>query len=268
MTDPRSPGRALQATPALPLPAPDEPRIFSRWSEVFHEGCVAPFRAPGGGSAYTHGWKWAMMSWPLRGVAPHHSAGRISSVRAAASGETRATKLVKIVLVGRMATAAEKLLRAAVGADHEVLAMPDASAAQENPRSFDGAHVIVGGPVTQQMAERARDLKLFHVFRGGTGGLGVEHLPPSVTIANTYHHEKSIADFVLLAMLVLARKGCERDRQLRKGNWSGSAWWSAPPEVDALDGKTVLILGLGHIGSEVARRVGLRDESPRLVSDS
>ncbi len=153
-----------------------------------------------------------------------------------------------------MAAAAEKLLRAAVGEDHEVLALPDGSAAQENPRSVDGAHVIVGGPVTQQIAERARDLKLFHVFRGGTDGLGIEHLPLSVTIANTYHHEKSVADFVLLAMLVLVRKGCERDRQLRNGNWNGSAWWSAPPEVDALDGKTVLIVGLGHIGSEVARR--------------
>ena len=57
-----------------------------------------------------------------------------------------------------------------------------------------------------------------------------------------------------MAMLVLARKGYERDRQLRAGNWNGSAWWSEPPEVDALEGKTFLIVGLGHIGSEVARR--------------
>ena len=153
-----------------------------------------------------------------------------------------------------MAAAAEKLLRAAVGKDHELLALPDACAAQENPGSFDGANVIVGGPVTQQMAERVRDLKLFHVFRGGTDGLGIEHLPLNVTITNTYHHEKSIADFVLMAMLVLARKCCERNRQLRTGNWNGSAWWAEPPEVDALDGKTALIVGLGHIGSEVARR--------------
>lgn len=164
---------------------------------------------------------------------------------------------MNVLLVGRMAAAGADLLDeqlARLGVTASVKVVPEPVGSDDAIAAYAGADVIVGGPIDKTAVRAARRLKLFHVFRGGADGLGLELLGPEVQVANTYHHQKSIADFVLMAILIQARRGCQRDRQLRRGDWTGSAVWAEPPEADVLDGKMLTIVGLGRIGGQIAAR--------------
>jgi len=61
----------------------------------------------------------------------------------------------------------------------------------------------------------------------------------------------SMAEHVLMLMLALSRNLPYFEREQQKGHWVG--WDDAPPASD-LDGKTLLVVGLGGIGTEVAKR--------------
>ena len=99
----------------------------------------------------------------------------------------------------------------------------------------------------------------------------------------------SMAEHVLAMMLALSRHLDYFLRQQQEGRWTRE---EAAPQLADLDGKTVLVVGLGGIGTEVARRahalgmrvtatrasgrngpdyvsyVGLPDELPKLARDA
>ena len=51
------------------------------------------------------------------------------------------------------------------------------------------------------MAEAARQLELIQVPGAGLDEIQLEVLPPHVVLANTYNHERSIAEYVVMTML-------------------------------------------------------------------
>ncbi len=116
------------------------------------------------------------------------------------------------------------------------------------------ADVIVGWPLTAEIAANAHQAKLIQAAGAGVDGLPFELLRPGVWVANTFHHETSIAEHILMAMLVLTRRPAEYDKRLREGGWWDSCIWGQPPNLGVLDGRTALFLGLGHIARETARR--------------
>jgi len=61
----------------------------------------------------------------------------------------------------------------------------------------------------------------------------------------------SMAEHVLMLMLALSRNLPYYEREQQQGHWA--KWEEAPPAAD-LDGQTLLVVGLGGIGTEVARR--------------
>ena len=99
----------------------------------------------------------------------------------------------------------------------------------------------------------------------------------------------SIAEHVIAMMFALSRHFDEFYREQSQGHWES---YASVPELEDLGGKTVLVVGLGGIGTEVARRahalgmrvvatrasghegpdfvsyVGLPDELPRLTKDA
>ena len=99
----------------------------------------------------------------------------------------------------------------------------------------------------------------------------------------------SIAEHVLALMMALSRHLEDFYRQQQERQWPA---WDSNPELEDLEGKTVLIAGLGGIGTEVARRahalgmhvtatrasgregpdfvsyVGLPDELPKLAREA
>jgi len=61
----------------------------------------------------------------------------------------------------------------------------------------------------------------------------------------------SMAEHVLMLMLALSRNLPYFEREQQRGHWV--SWDDAPPASD-LEGKTLLVVGLGGIGTEVAKR--------------
>lgn len=115
------------------------------------------------------------------------------------------------------------------------------------------ADVFVGSRLSaQQLSERA-NLRLIQVAGAGYEGIDLTAVPPGAIVANTSHHGRAIAEYCLMAMLVLSRDLLTEDSALRTGTWRSVFQDPTSPVHETLDGRTVGIIGLGEIGSQVAK---------------
>lgn len=116
-----------------------------------------------------------------------------------------------------------------------------------------GAQVYVGAKFTKAMTAAADALRLVHVGGAGYDGIDAEALPAGVVVANTFHHEKSIAEYVAATSIVVRRQLYAQDRALRSGHWASSVYEPEREQLSTLEGATVGIFGYGHIGSNTWR---------------
>ena len=110
------------------------------------------------------------------------------------------------------------------------------------------ADVYVGGRFMAEMAGAAEKLRLVHAAGAGTDKIAFDALAPDVLVANTFHHEQSIAEYVLAAAVLLRRGFLEQDRALREGIWGTSVYDRSIPQPRSLQGARVGFVGFGHIG--------------------
>jgi phosphoglycerate dehydrogenase-like enzyme len=118
------------------------------------------------------------------------------------------------------------------------------------------ANVLVTMGFTQEMAAAGSSLRLVQVPGAGLDRIDRSQLRPGLALANAYGHEAGIAEYVIGTMIALTRSFQRLDQKLRAGQWESQ--WSvgapAPPLWPELAGKTLGILGFGHIGEALARR--------------
>jgi phosphoglycerate dehydrogenase-like enzyme len=116
--------------------------------------------------------------------------------------------------------------------------------------------VLVTMAFSRRMAEAAPRLKLVQVAGAGLDRIDRDALRVDTRLANAYGHETGIAEYIIGAMLALTRSFARLDAKLRRGEWASQ--WAlgapAPPLWPELAGKTLGILGFGHIGQALARR--------------
>jgi phosphoglycerate dehydrogenase-like enzyme len=155
-----------------------------------------------------------------------------------------------VVLVGTAAAPFRDGLADAVTTPWEVVVVPDevtraadvlASAEAAITVRYDG-----GWPA-------APKLRLLQVPGAGYDGIDLDAVASGVAVCNVFEHEPGVSEFALLAMLEWCHRLCRADRDMRGGDWSRSSRFGGAPD-DELSGKTLVIVGLGRIGSAVARR--------------
>ncbi|MGV0744249.1 2-hydroxyacid dehydrogenase [Mycolicibacterium sp. XJ870] len=110
------------------------------------------------------------------------------------------------------------------------------------------ADVFVGSRFTAEMAAAAGKLRLVHVNGAGTDKIAFSHLAPDVLVANTFHHEQSIAEYVAAVAVLLRRHLPEQDRALRTGRWATPGYDRSIGQSSSLQGAKVGFIGFGHIG--------------------
>ncbi|MFC7326259.1 2-hydroxyacid dehydrogenase [Marinactinospora rubrisoli] len=111
------------------------------------------------------------------------------------------------------------------------------------------AEVFVGSRFTAAMADAAPRLRLVQVAGAGVDGVDAAALPEGVRVANTYHHEDSIAEYVVATAVTLRRGLARQDAALRGGRWASPVHDRSLPQPRALTGARVGFLGFGHIGA-------------------
>ncbi|WP_147917162.1 2-hydroxyacid dehydrogenase [Ruania zhangjianzhongii] len=115
------------------------------------------------------------------------------------------------------------------------------------------AEVLVSGTLTAELAQSAPALRLVHAAGAGTDGIAFAALGSGVMVANVFEHEDSIAEHVLMVALALARDLLPADAHLRRGRWLNAAVDDSLGLNRTLNGRTLGLIGYGHIGQAVAR---------------
>ena len=78
-------------------------------------------------------------------------------------------------------------------------------------------------------------------------------IPPQCTFCNVHEHEIAVSEYVMLAMLEWKIRLARLDAGFRAGDWTGGVAVAGHTHGE-LAGKTLGLIGLGHIGRAVACR--------------
>ncbi len=165
---------------------------------------------------------------------------------------------MKVAFAGAFAARLVEPVRARLAMPCELIA--DDDEASILPRLAD-ADVLVSMGFTAAMAAAAPRLQLVQVPGAGLDRVERSAVRAGIHLANAYGHEAGIAEYAVGAMIALTRGFARLDAALREGWWESQ--WAvgvpAPPVWPELAGKTLGILGFGHIGRALARRAAAFD---------
>ncbi len=159
-----------------------------------------------------------------------------------------------------------------LGLDAEIALLSDTLSSEADRLAYSSADVIVGTKFDASLPN-PRGLKLFHVPGAGYDSVDLDALPPQAIVCNCFGHEQAIAEYVMAALLARHVPLVDADRRLRERDWA--FWAGAADRVhDEVAGKTIGLLGFGHIGKAIARRakafemeVLVANRSPVPISD-
>ncbi|MGV9566281.1 2-hydroxyacid dehydrogenase [Streptomyces sp. NPDC003480] len=127
----------------------------------------------------------------------------------------------------------------------------------ENPEALRAAHVIVTGlaPVTAEHIAAAPELELIQCASHGFDYVDLDAARarnvPVCNIGSSGAEKQNVAEQTFALMLALAKQLVPAHTALVDADW---ALPRLQQSITELSGKTLGIVGLGHIGEEVARR--------------
>ncbi|GAA2336060.1 2-hydroxyacid dehydrogenase [Streptomyces cuspidosporus] len=138
--------------------------------------------------------------------------------------------------------------------DGASVSWPDPQDTEAVEAALKTADVLVSGQCTGRMAALAPGLRLVHTAGAGTDRIDTASLAPGTQVANTFHHEDSIAEYAVSAAILLRRGFLRQHEALRHGRWDSPAYDPGSPWVDTLGAATVGFVGFGHIGARCWQR--------------
>jgi phosphoglycerate dehydrogenase-like enzyme len=160
--------------------------------------------------------------------------------------------MMKIAFAGSFAVRFVEAVQARLSIPSAVVAGDETEILKHLP----DADVLVSMGFTAAMAAAAPRLKLVQVPGAGLDRIERAALRAGTHLANAYGHDAGIAEYIIGAMIALCRSFARLDARLREGVWD-SQWaigTPAPALWPELAGRTLGILGFGHIGEALARR--------------
>ena len=157
---------------------------------------------------------------------------------------------LRIAFAGGVACGLEPRVRGRLRIDHDIVLGNEDGISAHLP----DIDVLVTLAFNRDMAAAARRLKLVQVPGAGLDRIDRSALPTTTWLANAYGHDTGIAEHVMGAMLSMSRPFSRLDARMREGVWESGWGGVVVPPYSELAGKTLCILGYGHIGQALARR--------------
>jgi len=121
---------------------------------------------------------------------------------------------------------------------------------------IEDADILLAGFFSKELFLAAKRLKWIQAWGAGVDGILLPEVVKSrVTVTNARGvHPTPISEHVLGLMLCLCRKLHLFIRNQAERKWERFESWTSAEQVEELSGKTVGIVGLGTIGTEIARK--------------
>ncbi len=159
---------------------------------------------------------------------------------------------MRIVFHGDNAASFSRDFESLVGPEAEISVLPDVLGDPADRQRYSNADIIIGTKFDATIPVRP-DLKLFHVPAAGFDAIKMDRLPLTTTVCNCFGHEQAIAEYVMAALLARHVPLVDADARLRQSDWT--YWAGSLSRVhDEIAGKTIGLLGFGHIGKAIAAR--------------
>lgn len=124
------------------------------------------------------------------------------------------------------------------------------------PRELPDTDIFVGYSLRAAQLKAAKKLKWLHSTAAGVAQLTYPELRESgILVTNPSGvFSKPMAEHALGMMIALVRNFPDSTRYQDKCTWGQSQIWDKPEQLSELNGKTLLIVGFGSIGRELAKR--------------
>ncbi|WP_345470937.1 NAD(P)-dependent oxidoreductase [Glutamicibacter ectropisis] len=116
------------------------------------------------------------------------------------------------------------------------------------------ADVLVCAKLSPEDAQRCQ-AGLVHVTGSGTDRVALASLPKTTRVATTSHHERSIAEHILMVILAHERRLFEVTNELRDGLWKTVATDQTVPMFRTFKDLTIGFIGMGGIGRQTLAAV-------------
>jgi len=117
------------------------------------------------------------------------------------------------------------------------------------------ADVLAANRVSREFIEAAPKLRMIQTFTAGVENIDHKAVKErgNIILCNSHINAEEVAEYAIALLFAVAKNIIPNDRELRKGDWV-YAFGGPRPNIE-IRNKTCFILGLGNIGSEIAKRL-------------
>ncbi|MGY5874323.1 MAG: 2-hydroxyacid dehydrogenase [Candidatus Thorarchaeota archaeon] len=117
------------------------------------------------------------------------------------------------------------------------------------------ATVIASGRVPGEYIHSAPNLRLIQTFGVGINSIDRDAVLErgDITVCNSHLNASEVAEYTISLLFAAAKNLAMNDREMRRGDWS--LRYGGPIYNVELRNKTCLLVGLGAIGLEIAKRL-------------
>ncbi|MHA1936486.1 MAG: NAD(P)-dependent oxidoreductase [Candidatus Thorarchaeota archaeon] len=117
------------------------------------------------------------------------------------------------------------------------------------------AEIIASGRVSSEFIQATSNLRMIQAFGAGVDKVDFQAIEEhgNIIVCNSHVNAAEVAEYAITLLFTVAKNILASDKEIRLGDWRQS--WGGPLPNIEIRGKTCLMLGLGNIGSEIAKRL-------------
>jgi phosphoglycerate dehydrogenase-like enzyme len=146
-----------------------------------------------------------------------------------------------------------KIFKDIIGDQSEVV---QSERSVESMLEFGGdAEIIASVIVPGEYIQKSSNLRMIQTFGAGIDRVDLDAVRNrgDIIVCNNHVNSAEVAEFAIALLFAVAKNLIPSDRELRAGNWVHR--WGGPIPNLEIRGQKALIIGLGHIGVDIAKRL-------------